>query len=377
MMRIALLLLLVALAGCSKESGSPGSAIPRAAALRDKGDFKHAFTVLTAALNDFESFRGPAQGIALPAGFAETDQAGLSVHPRGPLQQAGRFRATNLTSQEFDQWVEQGRFDSRMIDGKRKYVGTSVANLFFRYPELRSRRINDKDDIAEQKERMLVGLAIKKAAREKKTPYVLPHYFLCTMSVRVDQDALPRSKYGKLIRAWLPVPRYYPYQNDFELIHSSTPVMKLAPESSPIRSAYFEQHSARNQDTVFSITYSYMRSGVYFDMDPEKVCQPDLQDPELKKYTSESPHVVFTDQIRQLAGEIASKETNSLRVAKAFFDWIGSNIKYSYAREYSTLTNISDYCLTNRYGDCGQESLLFITLCRSRGIPARWQSGWA
>jgi transglutaminase-like putative cysteine protease len=32
--------------------------------------------------------------------------------------------------------------------------------------------------------------------------------------------------------------------------------------------------------------------------------------------------------------------------------------------------------LSHRYGDCGQEAMLFITLCRSQGIPARWQSGW-
>ena len=28
------------------------------------------------------------------------------------------------------------------------------------------------------------------------------------------------------------------------------------------------------------------------------------------------------------------------------------------------------------YGDCGQEAMLFITLCRLNGVPARWQSGW-
>ena len=65
-----------------------------------------------------------------------------------------------------------------------------------------------------------------------------------------------------------------------------------------------------------------------------------------------------------------------MRQAKGFYDWIGGNVKYSFAREYSTLTNISDYCLSHRYGDCGQEALLFITLCRSEGIPARWQTGW-
>ena len=55
---------------------------------------------------------------------------------------------------------------------------------------------------------------------------------------------------------------------------------------------------------------------------------------------------------------------------------IGAQIKYSYAIENSTIPNISEYCRTHGYGDCGQEALLFITLCRLNGIPARWQSGW-
>ena len=46
------------------------------------------------------------------------------------------------------------------------------------------------------------------------------------------------------------------------------------------------------------------------------------------------------------------------------------------AREYSTIKNIPEYVLHNRHGDCGQVSLLFITLCRSAGIPARFQSGF-
>ena len=45
------------------------------------------------------------------------------------------------------------------------------------------------------------------------------------------------------------------------------------------------------------------------------------------------------------------------------------------AREYSTISNISDYALHAGHADCGQQTLLLITLLRLNGIPARWQSG--
>jgi transglutaminase-like putative cysteine protease len=80
--------------------------------------------------------------------------------------------------------------------------------------------------------------------------------------------------------------------------------------------------------------------------------------------------------MRQLAGELAGNDDSPVTQARRFYDWIGEHIQYSFAREYSTILNLGDYCLAHRYGDCGQEALLFITLCRLRGIPARWQAGW-
>src|SRR4029077_20856795 len=36
----------------------------------------------------------------------------------------------DLTQEEFEQWVNEGRFDSREIDGRRFFMGSSVSNLF-------------------------------------------------------------------------------------------------------------------------------------------------------------------------------------------------------------------------------------------------------
>ena len=43
--------------------------------------------------------------------------------------------------------------------------------------------------------------------------------------------------------------------------------------------------------------------------------------------------------------------------------------------EYMVLDSIAEYAALNGKGDCGVQTVLFITLLRILGIPARWQSG--
>jgi transglutaminase-like putative cysteine protease len=40
------------------------------------------------------------------------------------------------------------------------------------------------------------------------------------------------------------------------------------------------------------------------------------------------------------------------------------------------MPNIPEYVYVNHRGDCGMQTLLFISMLRYKGIPARWQSGW-
>jgi transglutaminase-like putative cysteine protease len=284
-----------------------------------------------------------------------------------------RKSVRNLTHEEFDQWVQEGRFDSREIDGQRFFMVASVSNLFFRYPELNARRLPPKNSAALDRRYLDASREIKKQALVTHQPYVLPKRFQVTMTVAANSDATPD---GEIIRAWLPIPRRYPFQGDFNLISASSPPKNVDDESSPARSVYLEEAARKGKPTEFKIQYAYTAKGVWFDLDPQEARPGNRNDPALQEFTKETAHVQFTPEMRALSQQIAGDETNTCAKARKFYDWIADHIKYSFALEYSTLPNISEYCRSHGYGDCGQEGLLFITMCRLNGIPARWQSGW-
>ena len=86
---------------------------------------------------------------------------------------------------------------------------------------------------------------------------------------------------------------------------------------------------------------------------------------------------MFTPYLRMLAQEIIAGEENPLRKARRIYDYITQKMIYSYMRAYMTMPNVPEYIATSLKGDCGVQALLFITLCRIAGVPARWQSGLA
>lgn len=280
----------------------------------------------------------------------------------------------DVTRAEYEQWIAEGRFDTRTIDGEPRFMASSVSNLYFRYPKLEARRVKPKDSAAYEREALATCRAIKTAALAEGKPYVLPKRLRNTMTVTVNADAAPK---GETIRAWLPIPRSYPFQTDFEMRSSSPRAVKIGVRTNALRAVYLEKNALAGKPTEFEIEYEYTLFGVHFALAPSDGKPADPQDPALAPFLQETTHVKFTPEMRALSAEIIGSETNDCLQAKKCFDWIADQIQYSFSLEYSTIRNLSEYCRTKRYGDCGQEALLFITLCRLNGIPARWQSGWS
>lgn len=373
--RLLFAFLLAFIATCSMpnmlSADTADNALHRAAQLELDGQFVAASNVLESALASAPP-GAPQRQIAFELDRMSRICLDFSMS-REDLFNALQQSVRGLTTNEFDQWVRDGRFDSRVIEGRRWFMRASVSNLYFRYPALTARRMDGTDRTNVVYAFLASCRAIKQAALKEGTPYVLPKQFDMTMTVTAGADVVPA---GQIIRAWLPIPRNYPYQTNFEIISSSPPVKDVAPGDSSIRSAYFEEMAQAGRPTPFILHYRYTRYGVWFDIDPGRVTPFDGKDPAIAVYTREAPHVVFTPEMRALSEKIGGGEKNPALLAKKFYDWIGEHTLYSYAIEYSTIRNISDYCRSRGYGDCGQEALFFITLCRLNGIPARWQSGW-
>jgi transglutaminase-like putative cysteine protease len=189
----------------------------------------------------------------------------------------------------------------------------------------------------------------------------------------VKADAVPA---GETIRAWIPYPRaIVGQQEDIRLTGSEPAKATIAPESSLQRTAYLEKKAEAGKPTEFSITYEVTLYARYVDIDPAKVTRVPIT-PALAPYVAErAPHIVFTDAMRAYSKRVVGDETNPYRIAQKLFAAVDT-IPWAGAREYSTISNIGDYTLHAGHGDCGEQTLLLMTLLRLNGIPARWQSGW-
>jgi len=93
----------------------------------------------------------------------------------------------------------------------------------------------------------------------------------------------------------------------------------------------------------------------------------------VEKYCGEGDSWQVNDtELKQLARNIAQNETNVLTIVKEFVAWIRQNINY-HSYEVPLYPNETR---AGGKGDCDDQAILFITLCRILKIPSYLQIGY-
>jgi transglutaminase-like putative cysteine protease len=274
-------------------------------------------------------------------------------------------------------WEKDKSLEMRVIDGEKKYFSYADLNLFRLDKEAEVKRTERDGKVKDKLSDFYSEYAGTVIDKVKKTGMTIADEkrFRVVFSISLYPDAVPD---GELVRCWLPFPAIHPQrQNEAKLLETNCNTYQIAPPGTPQRTIYLEKNAKEGTSTLFKVLFEFNTAAQWFDIDPERISSYDTTLSLYLENTKERPpHIVFSDEIAALSARIVGNEKNPVRIVRKIFQWINDSIPWASALEYSTVPCIPAYVLENRHGDCGMQSLLFITLARYNGIPAKWQSGW-
>ncbi len=366
--------------GASVAFTSRDPVITEAVKLMDSGEFSKATKLLDSAHPSDDRAAKELRDVMERIRVAYSTDAEAMLKKLKPA-------ISDVTADDLERWRKAGQLQARTIDGHVWYFNREPANLFRFCDEAKRRRTPAAGKQAAKKQvwRLEDHLAhVIAAAKESGGPEVVPVRERVTYRLIVPAKA-PGFKVGATVRAWLPIPQEYRQQKDVKLVRSSPQHARLADSSSENppakgaaqRTVYFEARVADPaKPMTFEEVFEFTTSAYYPSLDDAKAkpLPADYADGDLGE---RPPHIQFTPEVKETVARIVGNETNPLAKARRIFHYVSDNVAYCSEEEYSTIPSLSTKALSSKKGDCGIHAMLFITLCRAAGIPARWQSGWA
>ncbi len=302
-----------------------------------------------------------------------------------------RRNLPSVTAADVERWRQQGQVQYRVLDGQVCYFGREPSNIWLFCTEAKERRARHegRDPKAasrpSDKERRLFAHLEQVIAEAEQTGDIevvpIKHTIRYRLSVRPNR---PGAKTGSLVRCWLPFPQEYRQQKQVKLLRTQPAQHVVAPNAvdawplsgAPQRTIYLEQKLADpGQAVTFEADFEYVSFAYYPQLDDAQA-RPLPADYHGGYLAERPPHIVFTPEIRATVNQIVGDETNPLARARKIFHWMSRTYPWAAEQEYAIIPNLSEKLFKVGRGDCGTHALLYITMCRIAGVPARWQSGW-
>lgn len=281
-------------------------------------------------------------------------------------------KVPNATDAMIETWKQKKYLETRVIDGQEWWFRKTIRNFSLLNKDLYSETIakdlkSDYADVHKMCESILSQKLDKNNVCDWKKIDL-------TFYLEVPANIVPA---GEVIRAWLPFPYDNGRQRNFKIESTTSPVTHSV--GSVHNTVYMEQKAEKDKPTRFEIKFSYeVGAQVLHIGEILRNLKPyNTQSEDYKNNTCQVlPHILVNNKMRELAFQIIGKEQNPVKQASLIYDWIAANYPWAGAIDYSTIPCIPEYVLEINHGDCGQVALLYISMLRSIGIPARWESGW-
>ena len=281
----------------------------------------------------------------------------------------------HVTDSMMAMWEQSRALETYYLHGKKHYFHSAGPNLFRIDKTCRDikagfNKVGDNGAMADDINN--IPAIMKNAGSDHMAE---PKRMRVKYTITVMPDVVPE---GTMLRCWLPFPRTdVKRQTNVKLLSTSQDNFVRSPMSCDHSSIYMERRAQKGQPTIFSEEFEFTSAGAWFNLKPADVKPYNKRSAAYRKHTeNRRQHLIVTPRLQQLADSITQGISNPLLQARAIFSYINDHFPWASAREYSTIPNIPEYVVENRHGDCGQVTLLFLTLCRAKGIPGHFQSGF-
>jgi len=179
---------------------------------------------------------------------------------------------------------------------------------------------------------------------------------------------------NELVRVWLPVPQNNRHQQ-VRILTSKfpAPAKRNTEPKYGNEMFYFETRSPASGRVSFNVSYQIQRQEVCgLTSDSSDVAE--LSEAERKRFLASNVRVPVVGKHLDLIASLRFPSEPLLR-ARILYDWVDGHVRYDKSKPGYGRGDVAWVC-DSRFGNCTDFHSLFISLARSKGLPARFENGF-